>query len=45
MYSFAMMLWELATMQVPFAELPVMVVGLKASTTYCRAYEYTKCSA
>ena len=29
MYSFAMLLWELATMQVPFGDLPVMAVGLK----------------
>ena len=29
MYSFAMILWELATVQVPFAEVPAMAVGLK----------------
>ena len=29
MYSFAIMLWELATMQVPFGDVPAMAVGLK----------------
>lgn len=29
MYSFAIMLWELATLQVPFGDTPVMAVGLK----------------
>ena len=29
MYSFAIMLWELATMQIPFGDVPVMAVGLK----------------
>lgn len=29
MYSFAIMLWELATMQIPFGDAPVMAVGLK----------------
>lgn len=32
MWSFAVLLWELATRQVPFAELSPMEAGLKART-------------
>ncbi|XP_065883777.1 integrin-linked protein kinase-like [Dysidea avara] len=36
MYSFAMILWELATVQVPFAEVPAMAVGLKIAKEHWR---------
>ena len=34
MYSFAIILWELATMQIPFGDAPVMAVGLKVFVVY-----------
>ena len=48
MYSFAILLWELATMQVPFGDTPVMAVGLKVSVihlTLSRLYKllYADC--
>ena len=40
MYSFAMILWELATVQVPFAEVPAMAVGLRVKICYCEVYVF-----
>ena len=40
MYSFAMILWELATVQVPFAEVPAMAVGLRVKICYCEVCVY-----
>ena len=34
MYSFAIILWELATLQVPFGDAPVMAIGLKVSVVF-----------
>jgi len=33
MWSFAILLWELATREVPFAELSPMEVGMKVSSS------------
>lgn len=34
MWSFAILLWELVTREVPFADLSNMEIGMKVSTIY-----------
>jgi integrin-linked kinase len=40
MWSFAILLWELATREVPFADLSPMEVGMKVCKYYFQISEY-----
>ena len=40
MWSFAMILWELATREVPFAELSPMEMGMKVSLSHTCSFFY-----
>jgi integrin-linked kinase len=40
MWSFAILLWELATREVPFADLSPMEVGMKVCKCYFQNLEY-----